>query len=218
MRDQTRAPRMYELMTILHPDVTEEDLPAALERVATCITGAGGTISETLRDSPWGRRRLAYVIRNSGRDLRDGYYTVWHIDLAPAQVDDMERELKLDEQVIRYLMTHYAPKPLTPQEIEQAEIDAENAAAVAYAAAQADLVRAASARQAGQTEAATEAADDAAAAEEQAEETAETATTIEAEANAAVAAEADAAEAEVAQTDEAPGEEETAAETPETEA
>ena len=64
MRDQERAPRKYELMTILHPDVPEESLPTALERISGFIGAAGGAIIETLQDSPWGRRRLAYPIRS----------------------------------------------------------------------------------------------------------------------------------------------------------
>ncbi len=137
MRDiANRAPRNYELMTILHPEVTEEELPGALEQVAGYITTASGTIEETLRDSPWGRRRLAYPIRHGGRDLRDGFYTVYHLHLAPNRVDDVERELKLDERVIRYLMTSYEPIPIDPKVLEQQEYDAEDAAAAAYASAQ----------------------------------------------------------------------------------
>lgn len=150
MRDQTRAPRTYELMTIVHPEVAEDDLPGALDRISGFVAAAGGTVSETLRDSPWGRRRLAYPIRNGGRDVRDGYYTVYHFEIEPDRIDDIERELKLDDQVIRYLVTHWAPKPLDPREIEQAEIDAEDAAAAAYAAAQAEAA-ALAAREAGAT-------------------------------------------------------------------
>ena len=116
MRDQTRAPRTYELLTILHPEVVEDEIPAALDRVAGLVAAQGGTVQETLRDSPWGRRRLAYPIRFGGRDLRDGYYTVFHVELAPGQIDDLERELKLNTQVIRYLVTSWEPKPLDPKE------------------------------------------------------------------------------------------------------
>ncbi len=76
MRDQERASRKYELMTILHPEVAEESLPGELDRISGFISGAGGELFETLQDSPWGRRRLAYPIRSGGRDVRDGYYTV----------------------------------------------------------------------------------------------------------------------------------------------
>ena len=144
MRDITnRAPRNYELLTILHPEVTEEELPGALEQVAGYITGIGGTIEETLRDSPWGRRRLAYPIRHGGRDLRDGYYTVYHLHLAPNRVEEVERELKLNERVMRYLMTSYEPIPIDPKVLLQQEYDAEDAAAAAYVAASTAAAKAA---------------------------------------------------------------------------
>ena len=137
MREQERASRKYELMTILHPEVAEEALPGELDRIAGFIGAAGGELIERLQDSPWGRRRLAYPIRSGGRDVRDGYYTVWHFNLAPNRVDELERELKLDTQLIRYIVLTWEPKPLDPKEIEAAEIAAEDAAAAAYAAAQA---------------------------------------------------------------------------------
>lgn len=134
MRNQERAPRMYELMTVLHPDVPEESLQGELDRIAGYITAAGGDVIETLRDSPWGRRRLAYPIRSGSRDVRDGYYAVWHMNLGPARITDLERELKLNTQVIRYIVVSWAPKVLTEKEIEAAEIAAEDVAAAAYAA------------------------------------------------------------------------------------
>ncbi len=136
MRDQARAPRKYELMTILHPDVAEESLQGELDRISGFITGAGGELFETLQDSPWGRRRLAYPIRSGGRDVRDGYYTVWRFTLGPTRVDDLERELKLDTQLIRYIVLSWEPTPIDPKAVEAAEIAAEDAAAAAYAAAQ----------------------------------------------------------------------------------
>jgi small subunit ribosomal protein S6 len=137
LRDQARAPRKYELMTILHPDVAEESLPGELDRISGFINAAGGELIETLQDSPWGRRRLAYPIRSGGRDVRDGYYTVWHFTLGPTRVDDLERELKLDTQLIRYIVLSWEPTPIDPKAVEAAEIAAEDAAAAAYAAAQA---------------------------------------------------------------------------------
>ena len=137
MRDQARAPRKYELMTILHPDIAEESLPGELDRISGFITAAGGELFETLQDSPWGRRRLAYPIRSGGRDVRDGYYTVWRFTLGPTRVDDLERELKLDTQLIRYIVLSWEPTPIDPKAVEAAEIAAEDAAAAAYVAAQA---------------------------------------------------------------------------------
>lgn len=137
MREQERAPRKYELMTIVHPEVDDETLPGELDRISGYITAAGGELIESLRESPWGRRRLAYPIRSGGKDVRDGYYTVWHFSIGPSRLDELERELKLNTQVIRYLVLSWEPKPLTEKEIEAAEIAAEEAAAAEYAAAQA---------------------------------------------------------------------------------
>ena len=189
MRNLTRAPRTYELMTIIHPEVPEDELGAALDRVASYVTGAGGTVNEVLRESPWGRRRLAYPIRHDSRDVRDGFYTVYHFDLAPAKIDDVERELKLNTQVIRYLITTWAPKPLDPREVEQAEIEAEDAAAAAYAAAKAAAARAAeeAARAAARAEA--DAAKAAETAEAEAPATASTAAGAEPAADAVAEAE-----------------------------
>jgi len=141
LRELSREPRTYELMTILHPEVGEDEIPPALDRIASVVTTVGGTVTDTQRDSPWGRRRLAYPIRHGGRDLRDGYYTLFHLTLGPERVDDVEQELKLNDQVIRYLLTSYTPKPLDPRAVEDAEIAAEEAAASAYAAAQAEAAR-----------------------------------------------------------------------------
>lgn len=152
MRESTRAPRKYELMTVLHPEVEEESLPGELDRILGYITTIGGELIESLRESPWGRRRLAYPIRSGGKDVRDGYYTVWHFTAAPNQLLDLERELKLNTQVIRYMVVSWEPKPLDPKEVEAAEIAAEEAAAAAYAAAQA-------AEAAAESEADSEAAD-----------------------------------------------------------
>ncbi len=137
MPDYSPEPRTYELMTILSPEVSEDDLPGATEEIGGYITSASGDLDETLIDSPWGRRRLAYPIRHAGRDLRDGFYTLYHFSIEPKRVGDIERELKLNTSVIRYLMTRYEPVP--PEELseEDAEIAAEDEAAAAYAAAQA---------------------------------------------------------------------------------
>jgi len=121
LRETTRIPRSYELMIIVAPDVSEDELPGVIDRVDGFITTAGGTVSDTLRESPWGRRRLAYAIRHGGRDVRDGYYTVYHFDAPPPAIADIERELRLTDQVMRFLVTHFTPQPITAPSEEAAE-------------------------------------------------------------------------------------------------
>jgi small subunit ribosomal protein S6 len=97
-------------MIIIVPDITDEEVVEELGRINKYITDIGATIKETLTDSPWGRRRLAYTIRHNSIDYRDGYYVVYHFDSRPDTITDLERELKLDTRVIRYLLVHDDPK------------------------------------------------------------------------------------------------------------
>lgn len=97
-------------MTILIPEMSEEDNQAALAKVSGYITDVKAEIKQTLVDSPWGRRRLAYTIRHEGVDYRDGFYVVMHFSAHPTTIGDIERELKLDTNVIRYLLVTHDPK------------------------------------------------------------------------------------------------------------
>ena len=122
MRGSPRDARNYELMTVFSPDVPEDEIQGTIDRVVGYITTVTGAMVGINRDSPWGRRRLAYPIRHAGRDVRDGFYTLYHFQVAPHRIEDIERELKLNDRVIRYLLTHYTPRPVE----EQAPADGES--------------------------------------------------------------------------------------------
>ena len=138
MAETIREPRAYELMSIVLPDLPEEETTAALERIHSYIRAAGGEIAGTSTDSPWGRRRLAYTMRHQGQDYRDGYYAVTHFSATPSSIGEIERELKLDTSIIRYLLVTDDPKAgerfPEPQEAE-AEAGAEATEEVATPAA-----------------------------------------------------------------------------------
>lgn len=89
--------RNYELMTIFRPDLEEEALQAAFERLNSIIVARQGEVNSS--DS-WGRRRMAYSIN----DFRDGIYNVTQIKLDPKASDDLERSLHLNDQIIRYIL------------------------------------------------------------------------------------------------------------------
>jgi small subunit ribosomal protein S6 len=125
-------------MTVFSPDLPEEEIQGTIDRVVGYITTASGEMGDVSRDSPWGRRRLAYAIRHGGRDVRDGFYTLYHFQIAPHRVDDVERELKLNDRVMRYLLTQYTPKPVeevAPSPEEATEAAAEGVAEEAPAEA-----------------------------------------------------------------------------------
>jgi small subunit ribosomal protein S6 len=118
--------RYYEMMLITHPEGTPEELSATVDRVLGYITSAGGSIIRSSFDSPWGRRRLAYPIRHESQDVRDGFYTLIHLELAPDQVVEVERELKLNDRLLRYLLLQLPEMPVFP-EPEPEETDGEPA-------------------------------------------------------------------------------------------
>jgi small subunit ribosomal protein S6 len=103
LREHASDPRDYEMMVIVAPTVAEEGLPAVIERVSGYITGQDGTVDSTSAENPWGRRRLAYQIN----DFRDAFYVLYRFHAAADAIVEIERELKLDEQVIRYLVVRY---------------------------------------------------------------------------------------------------------------
>lgn len=104
-----REPRAYELMAIVVPELADDDLTNQIQKISAHISSATGAIKETLTDSPWGRRRLAYTVRHNSQDYRDGYYIVFHFDLEPSRMAEVERELKLDVNLMRYLLVHDDP-------------------------------------------------------------------------------------------------------------
>lgn len=85
----------YELTFVLRP-VEEAALNTAQERIATQIHNAGG---EIVARNDWGRRRLAYPIRKNN----DGYYTTLYVTLPGSAVRNVERQLKLSDDILRFL-------------------------------------------------------------------------------------------------------------------
>ena len=78
-RESARPVRRYELMLLFQPDLEDDQLQAAVERVTRAIVNAGGSLSKI---SPWGKRRLAYPIQHH----RDASYFLIHFDIEPSAV------------------------------------------------------------------------------------------------------------------------------------
>jgi small subunit ribosomal protein S6 len=90
--------RRYELMLLLSPDLEDDKLQAAVEKVTRAIVNGGGSLSKV---SPWGKRRLAYDIDRH----REASYFLIHFDIEPAQVREIERGLLISEEILRHLVT-----------------------------------------------------------------------------------------------------------------
>ncbi len=115
MRTDSSA-RFYELMAISVPDGTPEELIETAEAVAGYVTAAGGQVLRSSNDSPWGRRRLAYPIRHNSADLRDGFYTLYHFQIQPEGIEEIEREMRLNERIIRHLLLQLDDEPVFAEE------------------------------------------------------------------------------------------------------
>ena len=87
----------YELVVVIDPEIVEEDVPAAIERVTAAVTTRGGEIMDL---QPWGRRRLAYPIRRR----TEGNYVVSQIKLDPARAHEMESGFRISEEILRHLL------------------------------------------------------------------------------------------------------------------
>lgn len=87
----------YELMYVLHPRLTPEEIEASVERISGLVTDRGG---EILSVDQWGRRRLAYPI---DRNL-EGFYVLSTFAAAPDVCGPLETQLNLSEDVLRHLL------------------------------------------------------------------------------------------------------------------
>ncbi|MGY2127868.1 30S ribosomal protein S6 [Blastococcus sp. SYSU DS0617] len=85
--------RNYELMIILDPDLEERTIAPSLDRFLTVVTNAGGTVKTEI----WGRRRMAYEIDKKP----EGIYAIIDIQAEPAAVQELDRQLNLNESVLR---------------------------------------------------------------------------------------------------------------------
>ena len=90
--------RRYELMLLLRPDLEDDKLQAAVEKVTRAIVNGGGSLSKV---SPWGKRRLAYDIGHH----REASYFLIQFDIEPAQVREIERGMLITEEILRHLVT-----------------------------------------------------------------------------------------------------------------
>lgn len=89
--------REYELMVIHSPDLDTEGREGALQRLRSMLETRGAQLSGI---DDWGRRRLAYPIER----LRDGYYSIARFKMNPTETEELERGLKLSEQIVRHLL------------------------------------------------------------------------------------------------------------------
>ncbi len=119
--------RHYETIFIVHPELTEEDTAGVVEKFRGILEQGGGFL---VKEDHWGRRRLAYTVKKQNK----GYFVLFEYGAESSAVDEMERNFKIDEQVIRYL-TVKLDDGFDQEAMAQAKAEAEAAKAAQAAEA-----------------------------------------------------------------------------------
>src|ERR1051326_2227787 len=88
--------RTYELMFILRPDMTEEDLDKLLAMLQSIVPASGGSI---VKVDKMGKRRLAYTVKR----FHEGIYVLMVVEGGGPVIHELERRLRVTEQVIKFL-------------------------------------------------------------------------------------------------------------------
>jgi len=87
----------YEIVIIIHPDLDEEAINQALDKIKDWITKAGGTIEKL---DNWGKRILSYEIQKQN----EGIYYLFNTSMPTAAVGELERNMIILEPVMRHLI------------------------------------------------------------------------------------------------------------------
>ena len=86
--------RAYEVMVILDPSLEERTIEPSLDKYLNVIRKDGGTVDKV---DVWGRRRLAYEVKKNA----EGIYAVISLQAEPATVKEFDRQLTLNESILR---------------------------------------------------------------------------------------------------------------------
>jgi small subunit ribosomal protein S6 len=86
--------RNYEVMVILDPDLEERTIAPSLDQYLSLVRNDGGSVEKV---DVWGRRRLAYEIQKKAEAI----YAVIDLSAEPATVKELDRQLGLNESVLR---------------------------------------------------------------------------------------------------------------------
>jgi small subunit ribosomal protein S6 len=106
--------RDYEITYILDPALPDEEVTALKERFSQLAQGQGAELTKLTQ---WDRRRLAYPIRNK----RDGIYVIMELRAEPAAVQEVARQLKLTEAVLRHIVVRRELPPPRAEKREEGE-------------------------------------------------------------------------------------------------
>jgi small subunit ribosomal protein S6 len=105
--------REYELTYILPASYTTDEAAKIHDKIKSAVTKAKGKV---VNREDWGKKNFAYKIKHDGKSYLEGVYTHLIIELDRSAVADIERELQLNQKLLRYLLVIAEPTPELPKE------------------------------------------------------------------------------------------------------
>jgi small subunit ribosomal protein S6 len=127
---------MYEMMTIIRPELDDEAIQTTINRIESLVNRYGGTVQNV---TMWGRRKLAYPLssaRQGGYRAREGVYVIFNLDMPAQAANALARDLRLMEDILRFLTINRdegaaraaTPEAETSEELASEEIPGEEEA------------------------------------------------------------------------------------------
>jgi small subunit ribosomal protein S6 len=111
----------YETIFIINPDLDESQTNDVIEGVKTAIGSGGGKV---LKVDPWGKKRLAYAIKQHN----DGYYVLIVFESSPEFVTQLTGHYRITELIIKHIVVQFegdltAPAPSHPSAAQEERSD-----------------------------------------------------------------------------------------------
>lgn len=106
--------RLYELTVIFDSSLDETSLQSEIDKIENRITGSGGRINRLDR---WGNKRLAYEIAGHTQ----GYYVFFLFEGRPGLIMELERNMRINDKIIRFLAILSQSEAAAPAEKKRAD-------------------------------------------------------------------------------------------------
>lgn len=106
---------MYEIIYIVSPKLEDKEVPAVCTQIEKIVTDKGGKI---IQKFDLGKRKIATPINN----FRHGSYFIIQFDLESAKISEVEKEIKLIEQIIRYMPISYDKATLDKMKAQKSKV------------------------------------------------------------------------------------------------
>ena len=111
--------RTYEVMYIAAPETADEDVTKLNESLQQIVENSGGSIVKT---DVMGRRKLAYPINKK----TEGYYTMFEIEGSGQEIAELERRMRVNDAIIRYLTVRVDEERKTAAKLTAKREDRQN--------------------------------------------------------------------------------------------